>query len=66
VAELHGLAHGREDEAGAVEALHPEGQAEALAGDGLGAGELAEAVGAVDAAEAGLPHPAEGSEGMPA
>jgi hypothetical protein len=55
VAELHGLADDREDEAGAVEALHPEGQGEALAGESLGAGELAEAVGAVDAAEAGLP-----------
>jgi hypothetical protein len=66
VAERHRLADGREDEAGAVEALHPERQGEALAGDGLGAGELAEAVGPWMRPKPDSPTPPQGSDGTPA
>src|SRR5512132_1079201 len=59
VAQLHRPLDRREQAGGPVEAQHRERQREPLAGDRLGAAELAQAVGPVDAAEAGLPHPAE-------
>src|SRR6266545_740072 len=59
VAELHRPLDRREQAGGPVEAQHRERQREPLAGDRLCAAELAQAVGPVDAAEAGLPHPAE-------
>src|SRR4030088_3568495 len=49
---LHGLV-------GTVEGQQVHRGRETLLGDGLRAGELAQPVGAVDAAEAGLAHPAE-------